>query len=60
MKGIMNRFSFSESYSNKVSKVSKEDIFCFHQMLLKMKKKRPNLNVNRIMLRLYPNFKLPE
>lgn len=39
-------------------KVSQEEIIRFYLMLLKMKNHRPNLNVIRIMKKLYPNFKL--
>ena len=35
---------------------SHDEVVQFHKMLLKMKKRRPNLNVKKIMVKLYPNF----
>lgn len=37
--------------------VCQDEIIRFYKMLLKMKKKHPKLNVNKIMKNLYPNFK---
>lgn len=40
------------------SKAYQEEASHFYMMLLKMKKKHTDLNINRIMVRLYPDFKL--
>ncbi len=37
---------------------SNEEVVLFYKMLLKMKKRRPNLNVIKIMYKLYPNFNI--
>lgn len=38
------------------SEKEKIEIITFYQMLVKMKKNRPNLNVQRIIRKLYPNL----
>jgi hypothetical protein len=50
--------SFLSKCKKDIPKVNQEDIIPFYKMLLRMKKRHPNLNVNRIMTRLYSNFKL--
>lgn len=50
--------NFFSKHKTDLPKVRQEEIVLFYKMLLKMKNHRPNLNVNRIMSKLYPNFKL--
>lgn len=47
---------FSRRKTN-LPKICQDDIILFHKMLLKMKKRHPNLNVGQIMRKLYPDFK---
>lgn len=58
--GIVERFGFHNKCKLEKSKFSQEDVIKFHRMLLKMKKRRPNLNVKRIMGKLYPNFRIED
>ncbi len=37
---------------------SNEEVVLFYKMLLKMRKRHPNLNVKKIMNRLYPYFNI--
>jgi hypothetical protein len=54
----MTIVSFFSKCKTDMPGVSPEEIILFYEMLLRMKKHHPNLNVNRIMTKLYPNFKL--
>ena len=49
-------FSLRTETNFDVSNFSHQEIVHFYRTLLKMKKRRPDLNVKRIMLKLYPNF----
>ncbi len=60
MKRITGRSSFFQTRPKNISKPCGDEIIRFYRMLIKMKKNRPNLNVNRIMFRLYPDFNLNE
>ena len=50
---IQKKYKMEKRY---YSEKEKMEIIKFHQMLVKMKKSRPNLNVQRIIRKLYPNF----
>lgn len=39
-------------------RVCNEEVVLFYKMLLKMRKRHPNLNVKKIMRKLYPNFNI--
>lgn len=52
---IINFFSKSKT---DLTRERREEIVLFYEMLVRMKKRRPNLNIKRIMSKLYPNFKL--
>jgi hypothetical protein len=47
---------FSRRKTN-LPNLCQDEIIIFYKMLLKMQKKHPKLNVNKIMKKLYPNFK---
>lgn len=54
----MTLAQFFLNKKTELPKVSQEEIMRFYLMLIQMKNHRPNLNVIRIMKKLYPNFKL--
>jgi len=54
----MRRFFFKDKIIIE-TKIDKKDFLFFQKMLLKMKKQRPQLNVNRILRKLYgDHFKI--
>lgn len=57
-KGSFMRFGFQSNKNIEQSNFSKEDSIQFYNMLLKMKKKHPNLNIKRIMTKLYPELRI--
>ena len=56
----MTRTGFFSKGKRDLPKAHQEEMVLFYKMLLKMKKHHPTLNVNRVMLRLYSNFKIEE
>lgn len=51
---------FFSKRKTELPKECQDEILFFYTMLLKMRKRRPKLNVDKIMKKLYPEFKLVE
>lgn len=55
--------TLAQFFLKKKTELPKEcqgEILLFYKMLLKMRKRHPKLNVDKIMKKLYPEFKLVE
>ncbi len=50
--------SFFSRRKTNLPNICQDEIILFHKMLLKMKKRHPNLNVKKIMFKLYPNYNI--
>ena len=44
--------------SSDLPKVRQEEIVRFYKMLIKMKRNRPNLNIDKIIRKLYPDLEI--
>jgi hypothetical protein len=51
---------FFSKRKTELPKAGQDEILFFYKMLLKMRKRHPKLNVDKIMKKLYPEFKLVE
>ncbi len=49
---------FFSKRKTELPKECQDEILLFYKMLLKMRKRHPKLNVDKIMKKLYPEFKL--
>jgi hypothetical protein len=52
----LNPKSKNKTFPSPLSDSEKKERLDFYNMLLKIEKKRPNLNAKRLMKRIYPDF----
>jgi hypothetical protein len=58
LKSVLLRLFLSRKITKPISLEQEKDKEKFHAMLLKMKKKRPNFNIERVMGKVYDDTKI--